>query len=77
MHVPYTNATDATASLQSCPWSQKWVVLTLTAIVTSPMLNSAANVKKNWLNAAHFHCRLRCKTSSEKRSEVGGAGDDA
>jgi hypothetical protein len=50
--------------------------VTLTAIVTSLMLNSAANVKKNWLKAAHFHCRLSSRTSSEKMVELGRAGDE-
>jgi hypothetical protein len=53
------------------------MVLTLTVIVMSFMLNNGANVKKNWLKAAHFHWRLSCATLSEKTVSGGKAGDDA
>lgn len=49
----------------------------LTAIETSLMLNKGANVKKNWLKAAHFHCRLSSRTSEVRKLEVGRAGEGA
>jgi hypothetical protein len=54
------------------------VKVELTIRVTSFMAKRGSKVKKNWLNAAHFHCCLSKATFADKDElKEGTAGDVA